>query len=248
MSFRMILCMVCALMTAGCATTSTTNTARTSTEQLLISNAVDRALDKVNFTPFAGSKVFIEEKYLEGVDSKYLVASTRHRVLHAGGRLVDAADGADVVLELRSGAIGTASSESYIGTPEIGIPGMVSIPEVRLIERKRQSGSAKIGMVAIDARSREILGGGGVTLDQSDDSNWFVVGVGPWQSGSVREEVSTRTSGQAAMKRQTLPTSIAFMGADRTRGEGVDGPPGTQGEDIRYVSFPGEERPAPPAQ
>jgi len=179
MSLRIVLPLTLLTALCGCANTTTSNTARTATEQLLISNAVDRALDKVNFTPFAGSKVFIEEKYLEGVDSKYLVASTRHRVLHAGGRLIDAADGADVVLELRSGGVGTSASESYIGTPEIGIPGMVSIPEVRLVERKRQSGSAKIGMVAIDARSREILGGGGVTLDKSDDSNWFVMGVGP---------------------------------------------------------------------
>lgn len=191
-------------------------------------------MDKVNFTPFAGSKVYLEEKYLDGVDSKYLVASTRHRVLHAGATLVDKAEEADVLVELRSGGIGTASSDAYIGTPEIGLPGMLSIPEVRFVERNRQSGSAKIGLVAMDARSRQILGGGGVTLDQSDDSNWFVMGIGPWQSGSVRDEVSTRTTGQAAVRRQALPTAVAFQGADR----GVDSTTPGGGEDIRYVSYP----------
>jgi hypothetical protein len=232
---RIVLAVVLGCGLFGCASTTTSNTARTSTEQLLVSNAVDRALDKVNFTPFAGSAVYLEEKYLDGVDTKYLVASTRHRLLHSGARLVDKADDADVVVELRSGGIGTAASESYIGTPEIGIPGMVSIPEVRLVERKRQQGAAKIGLVAFDAKSKEILGGGGVTLDQSDDSNWFVVGVGPWQNGTVREEVRTSTSGQAAAKRQTLPTSVAFHGVDRSRNLNS---PGQAPEDIRYVSYP----------
>ena len=238
----LVICLVVAAATCGCTTTSTTNTARTSTEQLLVSNAVDRALDKVNFTPFAGSRVFLDEKYLEGVDAKYLVASARHRVLHAGGTLVDKADDADVLVELRSGGIGTASSDAFIGTPEIGLPGMLTIPEVRLVERKRQQGAAKIGMVAMDARTRQILGGGGVTLDQSDDSKWFVMGVGPWQSGSVREEVATRTSGQAAVKRQALPTAIAFQGADRTQSSSMAGANGAGGgEDIRHVSYPQDE-------
>lgn len=242
MRYSMLMCGLLITVIQGCTSTSTTNTARTATEQLLISNAVDRALDKVNFTPFAGSAVYLEEKYLDGVDTKYLVASTRHRLLHSGARIVDKADDADVVMEMRSGGIGTASSDAYLGTPEIGLPGMLTIPEVRLVERKRQLGSAKIGMVAFDAKSKEILGGGGVTLDQSDDANWFVMGVGPWQSGSLREEVSTRTSGQASYKRQTLPETIAFHGVDRAVHTLPDG---TTGEDIRHVSFPQN---APPAQ
>lgn len=242
MRFFLLAGAVCLSLLSGCTTTTTTNTARTSTEQLLISNAVDSALDKVSFAPFAGSTVYLDEKYLDGVDTKYLVASARHRLFHAGARLVDKAEDADVVIELRSGGIGTASSDSFIGTPEIGLPGLLSIPEVRVLERKRQQGAAKIGMVAFDARSKQILGGGGVTLDQSDDSNWFVMGVGPWQSGSIKDEVKTRTTGPAAAPKQALPETIAFHGVDRSQGTMQAG--GTQ-EDLRYVSFPES---APPAQ
>jgi hypothetical protein len=232
------------LAALGCTSTSTTNTARTSTEQLLVSNAIDGALDKVNFTPFAGSRVYLEEKYLEGVDGKYLVASVRHRALLAGARLVDKPDEADLVVELRSGGIGTASSEAYIGTPKIGLPGMLTLPEVRIVERKRQEGSAKIGLVAYDARTREILGGGGISLDRADDNNWFVAGVGPWRSGSVKAEVEQHT-GDAAVPQQTLPQTVAFHGVDRTRGAG----PAAEGEDIQYASFPQDgARPAPPPQ
>jgi hypothetical protein len=240
MSLFRCVCLGLTVAAWGCTSTTTTNTARTSTEQLLVSNAIDGALDKVNFTPFAGSKVYLEEKYLEGVDGKYLVASVRHRVLHSGARLVDKADDADLVIELRSGGIGTASSDAYIGTPSIGLPGMLTLPEVRVVERKRQEGSAKIGMVAYDAKTKEILGGGGVAMNRADDSNWFVVGVGPWRSGSVKEEVEDRTTGPAAVKKQELPAAIAFYGANR--GQPIDGPPAAPGteEDVRYASFPAD--------
>ena len=231
------------VMLPGCTSTSTSNTQRTSTEQLLISNAVDASLDKVNFTPFAGSRVFLQDKYVDGVDSKYVVASVRHRILHAGARLVDKADDADVVLELRSGGIGTSSRDAYIGSPEIGIPGMVSLPEVKLIERKQQQGIAKIGMVAYNARTGEILGEGGIALSRSDDSNWFIVGIGPWQTGTMKTEIDERTSGPAAVKRQELPEVIAFRGAERipTTAPQTD-------EDVQYASFPESERPAPGPQ
>jgi hypothetical protein len=227
----------CAGLT-GFTTASTTNTARTATEQLLISNSVDGALDKVNFTPFAGSNVYIEEKYVDGVDSKYLIASVRHRVLHAGGRLVDKPENADAIVELRSGGIGTTTAKSFIGTPELSLPGMLTIPEVRLIERSRQSGTAKIGLVAYTAGTKEILGTGGVTLDRADDNNWFVAGVGPWQSGSVREEIEVNTAEMWVPQERSIPRQVAFEGARRL-------PPEEQAKDIRYASFPKEPNAAP---
>ena len=57
----------------GCTHTSTSNTARTAKEQMLLSNAVDQSLDKVDFTPLYGQKVFVDDKYLECVDKNYEV-------------------------------------------------------------------------------------------------------------------------------------------------------------------------------
>lgn len=229
-----------AIVAAGCTTAKTSNTQRTAMEQLLISNAVDGALDKVNFTPFAGSRVYLEEKYVDGVDSKYLVASVRHRVLHAGGRLVSKAEDADVIMEVRSGGVGTNLSESYVGVPEIVLPGMMTLPQIRLMERTRQQGTAKIGLVAYDASNHEILGGGGLTLAESDDSNWFVAGMGPLQTGTVREEIKTRTTGQFSYKQQTLPQQVAF---ESHRAVGPDEEAG----DMRYASWPKDpDNPAAP--
>lgn len=198
----------------GCATTRTTDTPRTASEQLLISHAVDQALAKVDFRPLAGRAVFVQEKYLDGVDKNYVVASVRHQLLAAGSRLVDKDTEADVIVELRSGGVGTDRMESYVGTPRIDIPGMlpVQIPDVQLATNKRQMGTAKIGIIAYDAKTRQALGSGGVVLASSDDNNWFVLGIGPFRSGSMRQELQ-RTSSERSLPLE-LARMLPFVGAE----------------------------------
>lgn len=195
----------------GCASTKTSNTARTAQEQLLISNSIDQALNKVDFTAFNGSKVFIDEKYLECVDKNYVVGSVRHRALRSGASLVEKSDQADIIVEVRSGGVGTNISDMYVGMPELSVPGPfpLSLPEVRLLSKQAQTGIAKIGIVAYDAKTRQMLGDGGMTMAQSDDSNWYVLGIGPYQNGTVREEVANGLNTQPATY-QPLPYNVAF--------------------------------------
>jgi hypothetical protein len=198
------------LLTLGCTSAARSNTARTAVEQLLISNAVDQSLDKVDFQPFAGHTIFLEEKYVDCVDKAYVLGSIRHRMLAAGAHLVDKTEDAELVVEVRSGGVGTDTSESYLGVPEVVLPGMLTLPEVRFVERTSQSGMAKIGLVAYDAKSKQVLGTGGVALSKSTDNNWYVAGVGPFQEGSIRSEVTRSTTGPAAFRRTNLPAQVVF--------------------------------------
>lgn len=202
---------VISMMTTGCTTPTTSNTARTAVEQLLISNAVDQSLDKVDFRPFGGRDVHLSETYIEAVDKPYVVGSVRHRLLTAGARLVDKPDNADIIVEVRSGGVGTNTSNTFIGVPEVVLPGMLSLPEVKFAERTRQKGLAKLGLVAYDAKTREVLGHGGLSLAESTDNNWFVAGVGPFRDGSIKDEVRRSTTGEAASKQTTLPSQVAFV-------------------------------------
>jgi hypothetical protein len=194
---------------AGCATTKTSDTARTGVEQLLISNAVDQALAKVDFSPLADKEIFVQDKFLDGVDKAYVHGSIRHQVMRAGGRLVDKIEDADIVMEVRSGGIGTDRSESFVGMPQIAMPGPfpIQIPEIQLMNTKTQIATAKIGIVAYDAKSRQSIGEGGMSLARSEDNNWFVFGVGPFNSGNVRNEVAAATgrSGMAFELARYLP-------------------------------------------
>ena len=196
---------------AGCASVKTSNTARTANEQLLVSNSVDRALSKVDFRPLDGSRVFLQEKYLDSVDKSYLLGSVRHRILRAGGMLVDSADEADVVMELRSGAVGTNNSETFLGVPEITLPGMLTLPEIRFFSRSSQEGYAKIGLVVYDAKSKAVLGEGGVTSAESTDRNWIVMGFGPFQSGTLKAERNRATKQPSDSAIAPLPHSVALV-------------------------------------
>jgi hypothetical protein len=200
---------VCGLL-MGCSSIKQSNTARTAREQMLISNAVDQSLSKIDFAALNGQKVFLEEKYLECSDKGYVIGSVRHRAMYNGAHLVAKADDADVVLELRSGGVGTDMADSYVGIPSIVLPGMLTLPEVKFITRTNQSAVAKIGLVAYDAKTQELLGGGGVTSALSDDNNWFVMGMGPYQNGTLKNDLKYSLSPDPRQRHQALPAHVAF--------------------------------------
>lgn len=203
-------CLLTLVATVGCTSSRTTNTARTAREQMLVSTAVDQALSKVDFTAFHGARVFVDDKYLDCVDKGYVVGSIRHRMMTNGARVVGKADDADVVLELRSGAIGTDTADAFLGTPEIVLPGMLTLPEVRLVSRNNQSATAKLGIVAYDARTQQLLGEGGVSSSMSRDNNWYVLGIGPYQNGELKKEIDRTTPRRPGQPNQILPAYVAF--------------------------------------
>jgi len=194
---------------SACNSTRQSNTARTATEQLLIANSIDQSLDKVDFSPLAEAAVFVEEKYLDCVDKGYVVASIRHRLLRQGAAIAAKPEEADVILEVRAGAVGTDLSSSFMGVPEITLPGMLTLPEVKMISKDAQKAAAKIGLVAYDAKTKRLLGEGGVSNSFSDETNTFVFGMGPWQDGTLRDELNhNATHGARAVDH--VPPMVTF--------------------------------------
>lgn len=198
------------LISIGCATSKTSNTARTATEQLLISTAVDQSLNRTDFRPFQGHRVFVDEAYLDSVDKKYIVGSLRHRLLKNGASLAKNADEADVVLEVTSGGVGTNTYNSFVGVPEVTVPGMLTLPEVRFAEKSSQRGIAKIGLVAYEPKTRTALGSGGVSLAESEDANWYLFGIGPYNSGSVEAERNRAKRSNSKLPSKPLPMMVSF--------------------------------------
>ena len=188
------LCLIALIASTGCSSTRTTDTARTGMEQLLISNAVDQTMRKTALPDVAGKTVYLEEKYLDSVDKGYIIGSMRRKLLNAGALLVDEKAGSQITMELCSGGVGTDNVESFIGSPGLTVPGLpVELPEIRLYEKKSQFGTAKLGVVAYDTPSGQMVYDGSGTLARADDSNWSLFGIGPFQEGSVRNEVNRNT-------------------------------------------------------
>jgi hypothetical protein len=204
---------LCIAGICGCAQMKTSTTARTGAEQLLISNSVDQALNKVDWTPFRGKSIFVEEKYIDCVDKAYVIGSVRHRVATAGGKLAAAADKSDIVLEVRSGGVGTDISDAFVGVPAVTVPGFVTLPDIRFVTHQLETGTAKIGLIAYDAKTRKVLGDGGTSLAKSDNSNWYVFGTGPYQTGTIPKEVTRSTTGVDQFPRAEVPDLVSFRDA-----------------------------------
>jgi len=176
----------------GCATQKESFTARTGTEQLLLSGAIDRSLDRLDFHALARKQVFLETKYLECVDKNYVIVSLHHHLLKVGAKMVDKADAADVIIEVASGAVGTDGQEMFIGIPEIPLPppSPVAIPRLGVVTRTRMNGTAKLQVIAYDAKTKMPLINSDPVLARTNQNNWNVLGAGPVQTGSVPDEIA----------------------------------------------------------
>lgn len=183
------------LAASGCATMKHSDTSRTGVEQLLISSAADRALDKIDLRPIAGAKVFIDEKYLDCVDKNYVLVGVHQRLLRTHCTIVGAAEDADVVIELASGAVGTDRTDLLFGVPEIPLPppSPVSIPRIAIFERVRAMGTAKLTLLAYDAKTKAPVINTGYAMARADYMNWNVLGLGGMPSGTVHDEIALAT-------------------------------------------------------
>lgn len=202
---------------AGCATMKESDTARTGLEQLLVSSAADQALNRVDLTPIARAKVYVEQKYLDCVDKNYIVVALHQRLLGLGCSLVEKAEEADVVLEVSSGGVGTDRKEMFVGVPQIPLPppSPISIPKMPLYTKNAAMGTAKLLIIAYDNKSKQQVINSGYALARSDHRNWSVLGMSGITTGSVPNELA-RWTGEADSVMQLGTTMQAKRSSDTT--------------------------------
>lgn len=186
-----VIAIICTLALCGCGTMKTTNSKRTATEQLIVTDAVDRAIDEIDFSVLAGKAVFIDVSPLaDGEDSKYLASSIRQQVLSCGGLLKEKKDDADYVLEIRAGALGTDEQQIIYGIPELTVPTFVgsatmTIPEISVAKRVGQRATAKIAVFAYNRKTGFPLWQSGSREKDSNVRSLWVLGGGPYRTGDI---------------------------------------------------------------
>jgi hypothetical protein len=150
----------------GCGTTRRTDTPRTATEQLLVSGAVDQAIESIQLDALRGVKVYVDEKYAEAmVDLKYVLFRVRERLLQEGALLMPTEESADVIVQVAVGALGTDRYEVLVGMPEVHSLGYINpdfplppaLPEVPLLKAMNQHGVAKIRIIAFRRNSGQLM-------------------------------------------------------------------------------------------
>lgn len=179
-------------LTAGCGTVKTSGTARTGTEQLLLTNAWDSALQRVDFRPLAGVPVYLDTTNVAAVDQGWVVSSLRQSLLAQGVLLRAKPEQAQWIVEARVGAYGTDQHNWLIGVSQTTVPptftGVPSgtIPEIPLVKKSDQYGVAKLALFAYDRSSGQMVWKSGTIAAVSTAKDVHVLGVGPIQSGTIR--------------------------------------------------------------
>ncbi len=187
-----------AVALSGCGTTR----ARKATEQLLLSDAVDRAISEIDFSPLAGQRVAVDTRYLTAVDgvgfvnANYVISSMRQQMLAAGVLLEDKTDDAQIVVEPRVGTLGLDSHEVTYGIPaNAGLstvsslvpsaPQLPVMPEIAVAKRDGSKAAAKIGVFAYDRETRVAVWQSGISISGSDARDTWLFGAGPFQEGAI---------------------------------------------------------------
>lgn len=180
---------------AGCGLTRSTDTVRTATEQLLISDAIDRAVQSMNLQTLAGRTVFLDDSKLTGtVDRDYYISTLRQHLLASGCELHDKREEADFIVEARAGAIGTDRNDLLFGMPATNVPQIplvqpvpAAIPEIPIAKRKDQRGVAKIAVFAYHRVTGTPVWQSGIVRQESSANDVWILGAGPFQRGTIYE-------------------------------------------------------------
>lgn len=188
---------VLALLLSGCGTTKWSDTSRTATEQLLLTNAMDRAVGQLSFTALYGKSTWIDSKAIDAAtDSKYFISAVRQHLLASGARVMDKEDDADYVVELRAGAVGTDRNDLFYGVPSFSVPtgwasdylsGTTSVPEIAIYKRTDQRAIVKVAVFAYNKKTKApIWQSGNIQTESRVRARW-ILGAGPFSIGDICE-------------------------------------------------------------
>lgn len=194
-------CAVLGLSCSGCGTM----VSRTATEQLLMSDAVDRSVAHIDFRPLTGKKVFLDTRYIVPqkvtgfVSAEYVISSLRQQMLAANCLLQEKQEDAELVVEARVGALGSDLHEINYGLPAsqalgaastvaTGVPAMPLLPEISFARKNDFLAAAKVGAFAYDRETKEPVWQSGLSQGRSDAHASWVLGAGPFERGSMHKE------------------------------------------------------------
>ena len=186
------------LVAVGCGTTRE----HRASDQLLLSDAVDRTVARIDFSPLADSKLYLDTQYVQPVEdygfvnADYVIASLRQQIVAAGCLLQENREDADLILEARLGALGKDGHDVSYGLPANNAlsnaaqllpnaPPLPPLPELSLGKRRQDLAAAKISVFAYDAETKHPVWQSGTSVAHSTAKYRWVLGAGPFQSGSI---------------------------------------------------------------
>ena len=184
----------------GCGTTRE----KLATEQMLLSDAVDRAVARIDFSPLKEETVYLDTTYLRQikgtafVNADYIISSLRQQMVLAGCLLQDNREDAVYIAEARVGVLGSDAHDVNYGVPGsnglsaaaslvAGSTPLPSFPEISFARKTDDSAATKIAVFAYHRQTREPVWQSGLSVARSRAQARWLLGAGPFQTGSIYE-------------------------------------------------------------
>jgi len=188
-------CLFAVALVSGCATERRiTNTTATALQQLLTSEASDRALALIAWPYTPGKSYFVEVgSPAEWGDQFYLQQRVNAYLVDHGGHITLDPAAADYYVSVLAGAVGTDEKDVLFGMPPVTsviIP--FSLPELALYKAQDQEGFAKIEVVVSDAKHGGIVQRSGPTFGHTYVHNRSVLFVGWYTTDTSRLKETDR--------------------------------------------------------
>ena len=237
------------------------------TSQLLLSDAVDRSIASIDFSPLANEKVYLDSRYLQfkndsAVTTNYVISALRQQMIVAGCLLHDQIADAKYVVEVRVGTMGSDGHEINYGIPASnsvnaaaslisGSPALPALPEISLGRKTEDLAAVKISAFAYDRETRLPIWQSGESLARSTASGAWVLGAGPFKWGSIYESPQFAGRQGRVRLRNPFKTDQQLQARDLVyRGETIWDPELRQrvAEGQHLLPPPDPEPTEPPAQ
>jgi hypothetical protein len=200
---------------AGCATIRVTDSAQTADQQFLLTEAAVKAVSQLTFDPLRGRSVWVVSDYAfsttqpfdqafltnevrsPSFESSFLIGEVRARLLQSGARLAPTRDDAEVVLEVRTGALAINRIDFLLGINALSLPqingsnGSTSIPAIStasslaLYQNIKQDGFASVSLVAYWRKTGELLNISGPFIGHTRRWDYLLFGYALPPNGNI---------------------------------------------------------------
>lgn len=156
--------LVATTLLAGCASTKAQPGGRLSpSEQVLASEAVDRAVERLEWPDVDGERVFLSVAAPSGDPEKlYLQNAITAELVERGAVLAPDAESARYAVLVLADAVGVEETSAFFGLPATQsalIP--IGLPEIALYDSSRARGYARVEVVLTDLKQGGIVGRSG---------------------------------------------------------------------------------------
>ena len=202
-SFCATICRIAGLLAVAiCLTGCGTSRSRKATDQLLTSGAVDKTVAAIDFSVMKGRKVYLDTQFIKGikgtglVNGNYVISSLRNQIVAAGCLIQDSKEDAEYIIEARVGTLGNDQHEVSYGIPASRMlstaaafipnaPPIPTIPEMSIAKKSQSYAVVKIAVFAYHQKTRRPVWQSGIVKTKSDSQDVWLLGAGPFQSGSI---------------------------------------------------------------